>query len=69
MTKTRDVALGIAIGAAMGVTIGAAMERGRDSRAIGIRGAGSRTVWWVVTGLGLAVLLAGLAVFVLLSGR
>jgi hypothetical protein len=60
-----NLALGIAMGAGIGVAIGAALEQNRGGIAAETTGAGGRTLW-VLLGVGLALLLTLVGVFLFL---
>jgi hypothetical protein len=63
-----NLALGIAMGAGLGVAIGAAMERNRGGAMAETYAASGRTLW-VLVGVGLALLLGGVAAFLFLRMR
>ena len=63
-TAFDNLALGIAIGAALGVAIGAAIENRRKS--LPDETSISQRRMMVITGIGLALLLVGIAIFLML---
>lgn len=63
-----NLALGIAVGVATGVAIGAAMDQRRGISLAGTE-ASSRWIRWILGGLALLLILAGVVLLVILQAR